>query len=171
VIHSGSNHGNRPPRSQFRALPTIILSSRHLQNSAPIWRAPDSKERNYACLPIAEKTMILVEANETCGWWRAALSADERRAALSGAVSRVANWPRDVCSSSPLFPEQKTKAQWQRASRLCGAPRRRCLAPSLATLPFAGGCQSLLQIYSTLLVFTNVTHTSPNLTASLAILI
>jgi hypothetical protein len=160
VIHSGSNHGNRPPRSQFRALPTIILSSR--------------LKKTQLRLPAnCRETMFLVEgeANETCGWWRAALSADERRAALSGAVSRVANWPRDVCSSSPLFPEQETKAQWQRASRLCGAPRRRCLAPSSATLPFAGGCQSLFQIYSTLLVFTNVTHTSPNLTASLAILI
>ena len=28
----------------------------------------------------------------------AALSADERRAALPGAVSRVANWPREICS-------------------------------------------------------------------------
>ena len=40
----------------------------------------------------------------------AALSADERRAALPGAVrSRVANWPREVCSRVRCFPEQRDK--------------------------------------------------------------
>ena len=33
------------------------------------------------------------------------------------------------------------------------------------------GCQSVFQKYSTLLVFTSVTHTSPSLTASLAIIV
>ena len=33
------------------------------------------------------------------------------------------------------------------------------------------GCQSVFQKYSTLLVFTRVTHTSPSLTASLAIIV
>ena len=32
-------------------------------------------------------------------------------------------------------------------------------------------CQSFFQIYSTLVVFTSVTHSSPSLTASLAILV
>ena len=40
----------------------------------------------------------------------AALSADERRAALPGAVSRVANWPREVCSRVRCFPEQRQEA-------------------------------------------------------------
>ena len=33
------------------------------------------------------------------------------------------------------------------------------------------GCQSVFQKYSTILVFTSVTHTSPSLTASLAIIV
>ena len=38
------------------------------------------------------------------------LSADERRAALPGAVRRVANWPREVCSRVRCFPEQRQEA-------------------------------------------------------------
>jgi hypothetical protein len=44
--------------------------------------------------------------------------------------------------------------------------------PSITVPAKNRGCQSLFQIYSTLLVFTSVTHTSPtpSLTASLATL-
>ena len=49
---------------------------------------------------------------------------------MPGALSRVAKLAEGRLSSSPLFSKARktTKAQWQRASRLCCAPCRRRLA-------------------------------------------
>ena len=66
------------------------------------------------------------------------------------------------------------------SATLPSAEERRAEAAAAESLAVSGagavaktavGCQSFFQSYSTLVVFTSVTHSSPSLTASLAILV
>jgi hypothetical protein len=89
---------------------------------ALVYSGINSKAKKWIFL-VEKRANVWLVAGDTFGRQAA-------RAALPGAASIVAKLAEGRLSSSPLFSKARktTKAQWQRASRLCCAPRRRRLA-------------------------------------------